>query len=167
MASKDTSLRRVEGEAENQLKLPVLRWSNVLVIRLHSEEVSGRVDQPSEMEDSDIPGKGVEVAGVPDDGHEVGGGEVLAPEQVGNEGGQDEAGHEEALDVVAVLEHEVGVLLEVGHVDGLAGLHDGGVLPNQQPAHVGEEEASVGIVGVGHGLAALVVEPAGKYEMDG
>ena len=107
------------------------------------------------------------MAGVPDDGHEVGGGEVLAPEQVGDEGGQDVTGHKEALGVVAMLEHEVGVLLKVGHVDGLAGLHDCRVLPHHQPTHVGKEEATVGIVGISHGLTALVVEPARKYKKDG
>ena len=106
------------------------------------------------------------MAGVPDDGHEVGGGGVLAPEH-GDQSGQDKSGHEEALDVMAMLEHEVGVLLEVGHVDGLAGLHDGRVLPHHQPTNVGKEEATVGIVGISHGLTALVVEPARKYKKDG
>ena len=35
---------------------PVLRWSDVLVIRLHPKHVSGRVDQPGEVKDSHVPG---------------------------------------------------------------------------------------------------------------
>ena len=65
----------------------------------------------------------------PYDRHEVSIGERFAPEQVGNDGGQDEAGHEEALEVVAVLEHEQGVRLKVRHVDRLPCLQHGRMFP--------------------------------------
>ena len=66
---------------------------------------------------------------LPHNCHEVSVGEGLPPEQVRNDGGQDEASSEEAEHVVVVLEHEQGVCLQVGHVDRLPGLHHGWVLP--------------------------------------
>ena len=104
----------------------------------------------------------------------------FSPEQVWDDGGEDESCHEEAFQVVAVLEHDEGVRLQVRHVDRLPCLHHGRVFsaekkgstnimfnhtevtpssPDHEPAHVWEEEAPVGIVRVGLGLAALVVEP--------
>ena len=71
----------------------------------------------------------------PYDRHEVSIGERFAPQQVGNDGGQDEAGHEEALEVVAVLEHEQGVRLKVRHVDRLPRLHHGRVFPAEKRVH--------------------------------
>ena len=78
---------------------------------------------------------------------------------VGHEGRDNEDKDDEEGDVVAVLEHDQGILLQVGHVDSAAGRRHGRVLPHQQPAHVGEEEASVDVVRVGVGLAPLVVDP--------
>ena len=49
----------------------------------------------------------------PDHGHEEGRVEALPPEQVGQQGGQDEAGRKEAGHVVLVLEHHQGVGLQV------------------------------------------------------
>ena len=69
--------------------------------------------------------------GLPHNCHEVSVGKGLPPEQVRNDGGEDEAGGEEAKHVVAVLEHEQGVGLQVRHVDRLPGLHHGWVLPEK------------------------------------
>ena len=49
----------------------------------------------------------------PYDRHEVGIGERFSPEEVGDDGGQDKAGHEEALEVVTVLEHQQRVRFKV------------------------------------------------------
>ena len=69
--------------------------------------------------------------GLPHNCHEVSVGKGLPPEQVRNDGGEEEAGGEEAEHVVAVLEHEQGVCLQVGHVDRLPGLHHGWVFPGR------------------------------------
>ena len=69
--------------------------------------------------------------GLPHNCHEVSVGKRLPPEQVGNDGGEEEAGGEKAEHVVAVLEHEQGVCLQVGHVYRLPGLHHGWVLPEK------------------------------------
>ena len=89
-----------------------------------------RVDKPGEVEDSNIS----------EDGDEVGGDNVLAPEG-GHQGGQEEGGHNEALEIVTMLHHDQGVSLQVSHGDSAACPGHCRVLPDTQPAHVREEEA--------------------------
>lgn len=56
------------------------------------------------------------------------------------------------------LEHHHGVGLQVGQVQLLAFFDYVGMLAHQQPADVGEEEPSRGVVGVGVSLRELVVD---------
>ena len=69
---------------------------------------------------------------LPHNCHEVSVGKGLSPEQVGDQGWQDEAGGEKTEHVVAVLEHQHRVRLKVRHVDGLPCLHHGRVLPTEK-----------------------------------
>ena len=69
---------------------------------------------------------------LPHNCHKVSVGERLPPEQVRNDGGEEEAGGEEAEHVVAVLEHQHRVRLKVRHVDCLPCLHHGRVLPTEK-----------------------------------
>jgi len=49
------------------------------------------------------------------------------------------------------------IVVDVGHVDGLAPFVDVGVFALHQPTHMREEETPVGVVGVGVRLAELVM----------
>lgn len=55
------------------------------------------------------------------------------------------------------LKHDVGIGLQVGHVNLLSILDDFRMLPAHQPANVGEEEAAIGIVRICVGVRVLVV----------
>ena len=90
------------------------------------------VDKPGEVEDGDIS----------EDGYEVGGDNVLAPEGR-HQGGQEEGGDYEALEIVTMLHHDQGISLQVSHGDGAASPGHCRVLPDTQPAHVREEESSL------------------------
>ena len=90
------------------------------------------VDKPGEMEDSDIS----------EDRDEVCCDNVLAPEG-GDQGGQEEGGHQEAFEIVTVLSHDQRVSLQVSHGDSAPSPGHCWVLPDTQPAHVGEEESSL------------------------
>ena len=78
--------------------------------------------------------------------------DALSPQDDGDDGGKEDGEKEEEDVVVAVLEHDEGVGLQVGHVDGLPARDDPGMFPHTEPADVGEEKSSPGIVRVGRGL---------------
>lgn len=62
-----------------------------------------------------------------------------------------------------LLPHDDAVLLQVAHVDLLAGALDGRVRRQHQPAHVREEEAAARVVGVGVRLGVAVVHPVVQH----
>lgn len=57
------------------------------------------------------------------------------------------------------LEHDDGICFEVREVDGFPETDNVGMFAHHEPADVGEEEASGGVVGVSVGVAVLVVLP--------
>lgn len=83
--------------------------------------------------------------------------EVLAPEVVRNVRGQVEGAEDGERLVELPLELHHRVRLDVRQRHRLALAQHLGVLPTEQPAHVGEEEAPRGVVRVGVGVAELVV----------
>lgn len=129
----------------------------------------GTVHQPRQVHRNHVAGHGGDVPTV---------GEGVSDQVPGNDGGQQEAqeGHHE--DEVPeggrrgnylirwqfkvklhslLLEHDHGILLQVAHVDHLAlGLHLR-VLADQQPAHVGEEEATGRVMGISVSVGELVM----------
>ena len=119
------------------------------VVGVVAHEVGGGVDEPGEVQDDGV----AEGAG-----HEEGVPKVLAPEVLGDLGGHDVAHVQGEPRVELLLEHDEGVLVQVGEVEVAAGLDDGGMLLDEEPAHVGEEEAAGGVVGVGLRLGELVVD---------
>ena len=103
-----------------------VKWRTDTYLEIKMREQIGKFLKSGEADEREI--------NPPYDCHEVCIGEGLAPQQVGDDGGQDEAGHEEALEVVAVLEHEERVRLKVRHVDRLPCLHHGRVFPAEKRA---------------------------------
>lgn len=119
------------------------------VVRVIAHEMCGGVDEPGEVQyDGVTEGTGNE-EGVP---------EVLPPEVLRDLGGHDVAHVQSEPRVELLLEHDEGVLVQVGEVEVASGLDDGGMLLDEEPAHVSEEEAAGGIVRVGLGLRELVVD---------
>lgn len=109
--------------------------------------MSGGVDQPSE----------VQGRGVPEDGGVPGVHGVLAPEVAGYPRRNEEAEYRHEDDVQSSLPNDYGIGFHVAHVYLGSLLDDVGMLADQQPAHVGEEEASFSVVRVGVGVCELVV----------
>jgi hypothetical protein len=119
------------------------------VVRVVAHEVGGGVDEPGEVQNDGVAESAGDEEGVP---------EFLAPEVLRDLGGHDVAHVQGEPRVELLLEHDEGVLVQVREVEVAAGLDDGGVLLDEEPAHVGEEEAAGGVVGVGLGLRELVVD---------
>jgi len=114
----------------------VLHGPDPLVVGLHPEHVGGRVDEPGEVEDGDI-------AEDRDEEPDLDG---LHPEPGGDGGGKDEGEGEEEGEIVLVLNHDQGVLLQVLHVDCFTPRDHFWMLPHAQPPNVREEKAPLCIV---------------------
>lgn len=78
----------------------------------------------------------------------------VTPTETGNEGREDETHGENALDVVAVLPDDDGVLVEIGDVGSALSLR---VLLEDHPADVGVEETLSDGVGILLGIGVTVV----------
>ena len=76
----------------------------------------------------------------------------LPPQDAGDDGGKEDGEDDEEDAVVAVLEHDERLGLQVGHVDGLPARDDTGMFPHTEPTNVGEQETSPGIVRIRRGL---------------
>jgi len=128
----------------------VLRGVDVLVVGPAAPEVGGAVHQPRHVQCPTVPQHTCDEVGVPI---------ALTPQDVGYDCGQHEAEDENELEIVFLLEAHEWVLKQVfaAHVSAL--FDDIGMFATQQPSAVREEEASVGVVGVGVRLAVLVVHP--------
>jgi hypothetical protein len=78
----------------------------------------------------------------------------VAPAQAGDEAGEDHAHEDDGLEVVAVLEDDDGVIVQVGDVGAADALR---ILLHDHPAKVGVEEALADRVGVLVGVGIPVV----------
>ena len=119
------------------------------VVRVIAHEMGGGVDEPGEVQHDGV---------TEGTGHEEGVPEVLPPEVLRDLGGHDVAHVQSEPRVELLLEHDEGVLVQVGEVEVASGLDDGGMLLDEEPAHVREEESAGGVVGVGLGLRELVMD---------
>lgn len=61
------------------------------------------------------------------------------------------------MKILLLLEHDDGIRFQVGHIDRLSFFLDHDMFSGHEPTHVGEEEASLGVMGVRVGLRVLVV----------
>jgi hypothetical protein len=111
---------------------------------LLAEPVGERVDaEGGLLDEADAQDAGVDVAAEP-----------VTPEEAADERREDEAHGHDALDEVAVLPDDDGVLVEVGDVGAAGAL---GVLLEDHPAEVGVEETLADRVGVLDGVGVSVV----------
>ncbi len=117
----------------------VLRRVAVGVVRVVSEQVGGGVHQPGVVPHKDA---------AQGSGHPVAAPEVLSPEHTGD-GGEHEAHEQREPGVQRSLEGHHGVVLQVREVELSACFTDIFVLLDVEPANVGKEETSFGIVRVG------------------
>jgi len=106
-------------------------------------------------EEGHVEGPGEAHVEVDPEGHP----EVLVPEVPGHRHRQDDGAEGEQRDVVLPLEHADCIRLQIRHVDDLPLGHDLGVGGQEEPAHVGEEEATFRIMRIRIGLRELVVYP--------
>jgi len=127
----------------------ILRWVGHDVIRVVSVQVRGRVDEPGEVQDDAVSESTGDEEGVP---------EVGTPEVGRNLGRQDVAHVEREPRIELLLEVHGRVLHEIGKVHVASRFDDFGMLLDEQPSHVGEEESSRGVVRVGIGFRILVVD---------
>lgn len=121
---------------------------NLGVVGTVAVVVGGTVHQPGAVQSYQVPNHERENERRP---------KALAPQHYGNHRGHQYREHYRHPPEVAVLEHNVRIRLQVGHVDQLALFLHIRVLLATEPAHVGEKEAALDVVRVGVGLGELVV----------
>ena len=125
----------------------VLDRSDAFVIWSDAVEVSGTVDEPG----------GVQGETVAEHVDEEGAREGLVPHVHRYECGQHEAAEDGERHVELVLPVDDGIGEQIVNGYAFAFLDDVRMLFDEQPAHVSEKEASVGVVRIGIGFAVLVV----------
>lgn len=126
----------------------IFSWVDVPVVGFVAKQMGHAVDAPGEVE-----GKGVSEYGTGEEGSPG----TLAPEVPGHNGGHDEAEEYHGRYVDLSLDGADWVGQQVTDINALAFLANLWVFPHKQPAHVGKEEPSLGIVGVCIGFRELVV----------
>ena len=108
------------------------------IVGVITVEMSGGVYQPGEVQHADVSQRAGGPVAVP---------EVVAPQHA-HEAGEHEAHEEVEPGVELHLESHHRIGEEVVVVEGLASRDHVLVLLRQQPAHVGEEEAPAGVMGI-------------------
>lgn len=126
---------------------PILPWLQRLIVELPAAEMGRRVDQPRLVQRDDV---AEEVA----ENHSH---HRLAPKVHRHRDGKDAPNEQDKGNVEATLEAHQRVRPHVRHVNLGAFLLHQRVLPTEQPADVGKEEAPFGVVRIGVRLRVLVV----------
>mmetsp|Transcript_23448 Transcript_23448/g.70021 ORF Transcript_23448/g.70021 Transcript_23448/m.70021 type:complete len:300 (-) Transcript_23448:15-914(-) len=126
----------------------VLRGVALRVVRPPAPQVRARVDHPRAVQHPHVPQAARHEEAVP---------EGLAPRELRHKPRDEEAPHKVPPRVVAVLEHDGPVRLQVVHIDLAPRLRHARVLFEVQPPHVRKPKPADRVVRVGHRLRVEVV----------